>query len=125
MGLDSSKNSIIGGGKDVFASITTNPIQSAVIGSGVVLGGAVLATSLIKKRKKKAKNRNRRKRTNRHRSKRKRYTPHTAGKGKDRSHKRIRYTKKGQPYVIMASGKARFIKKSGARRSHRTKGGRY
>jgi len=32
---------------------------------------------------------------------------------KSRSHKRkgVHYTKNGQPYVIMASGKARFIKK--------------
>ena len=54
-----------------------------------------------------------------------RYTPHTAGKGKDTSHRRIRYTKKGQPYVIMADGKARFIKKTSAKRSHKLKGGRY
>lgn len=60
-----------------------------------------------------------------HKRRRNRYTPHTAGKRKDTSHRRIRYTKNGQPYVIMASGKARFIKKKGARTSHRRKGGRY
>jgi hypothetical protein len=57
--------------------------------------------------------------------KRQRRTPYTARKRKDTSHKRIRYTKKGQPYIIMASGKARFIKKKGARASHKRKGGRY
>jgi len=60
-----------------------------------------------------------------HRSKGQRYHPHTAGKGKDTSHKRIRYTKKGQPYIIMGNGRARFISKKGAKRSHKTKGGRY
>ena len=54
-----------------------------------------------------------------------RRTPHTAGKGKDTSTRRIRYTKKGQPYIIKSDGKARFIKKSSARLSHKRKGGRY
>jgi len=96
---------------------------------GVALGASVAgATAAIsgsrKKKKRKATNSNKRKKSYKHRRKG-RHTPHTAGKGKDRSHKRIRYTKNGQPYIIMASGKARFIKKSGARKSHRTKGGRY
>jgi hypothetical protein len=34
-------------------------------------------------------------------------------------------TKNGQPYVIMASGKARFISKKSARSSRKRKGGRY
>jgi hypothetical protein len=34
-------------------------------------------------------------------------------------------TKNGQPYVLMASGKARFIKKRGASSSRKRKGGRY
>jgi hypothetical protein len=54
-----------------------------------------------------------------------RRTPRTAGKRKDTSHKRIRHTKKGQPYIILASGKARFIKKSSARQSRKRKGGKY
>ena len=49
----------------------------------------------------------------------------TAGKAKDRSTRRIRMTKNGQPYVILKSGKARFIKKSSARLSRKRKGGRY
>ena len=49
----------------------------------------------------------------------------TAGKGKDTSTRRIRMTKNGQPYVILRSGKARFIKRSSARRSRKLKGGRY
>jgi len=34
-------------------------------------------------------------------------------------------TKNGQPYVILKSGKARFISKRSARLSRRKKGGRY
>jgi hypothetical protein len=34
-------------------------------------------------------------------------------------------TKTGQPYVILASGKARFISKKSARLSRKRKGGRY
>ena len=54
-----------------------------------------------------------------------RYSPHTAGKRKDTSHKRIRYTKNGQPYIILGNGKARFISKRGAKQSHKRAGGRY
>lgn len=32
-------------------------------------------------------------------------------KGKKRRSGRLHYTKKGQPYIILASGKARFVKK--------------
>ena len=59
------------------------------------------------------------------RGKRRRYTPHTAGKRKDRSHRRIRHTKNGQPYIILESGKARFISKKSARNSRKRSGGRY
>jgi len=54
-----------------------------------------------------------------------RRTPRTAGRGRDTSHRRIRYTSKGQPYVIQANGRARFIKKTSAKHSHKRKGGRY
>ena len=60
--------------------------------------------------------------------KKKRISPkyaRTAGKRKDTSTRRIRMTKHGQPYVILKSGKARFIKKSSAKRSRKLKGGRY
>lgn len=49
----------------------------------------------------------------------------TAGKRRDTSTKRIRMTKNGQPYVILKSGKARFISKRSARLSRKRKGGRY
>ena len=99
---------------------------------GVVGASTVLAAKSVNKRKKrktkKANGKSRRRPSRRascHRKRRSRRTPRTAGRGKDTSSRRIRYTKKGQPYIIMASGKARFIKKSGAKRSHKRKGGRY
>lgn len=115
--------------------IKEHPIGSAIIGGGtaVAIGATAVAVSRArsskskttrkKTTKKTTKRKSKRKKTNK--SKRVRRTPRTAGKGKDRSTRRIRYTKKGQPYVIMKSGKARFIKKSSAKRSHKLKGGRY
>jgi hypothetical protein len=120
---------------DVF---DLNDLKAGAIGAavGLIVGGT--AGYLVGRRKKKSKSsskskkrrasssksKKRRKGSRRSRSRR-RYTPHTAGKRKDRSTRRIRYTKNGQPYVLMRSGKARFIKKKGARLSHRRKGGRY
>jgi hypothetical protein len=54
-----------------------------------------------------------------------RQTPYTARGGRDRSTRRIRYTKNSQPYIILKSGKAKFISKKSARASRRRKGGRY
>jgi len=39
------------------------------------------------------------------------------------SRRRIRTTKSGQPYIILASGKARFIKRSSAKRMRKLSGG--
>jgi hypothetical protein len=94
---------------------------------GFVLGGTVgyLAGSRARKRKsskrKTSKRSNIRKRARKHKQKH----PYTAGKRKDTSRRRIRYTKNNQPYVIMANGRARFIKKSGVRSARKRKGGRY
>jgi len=110
-----------------------NPLVSTAVvgltGAGVTAG----LVSIVKRKTKKTTTRKKNKKTTKKRKpskrrkikKRTRKTPHTAGKGKDRSIKRIRYTKKGQPYVITRSGKAKFIKKSSAKRSHKLKGGRY
>lgn len=124
--------------KDLIGDATSNitnpfagsPVASAIGGAvtgGVVGAGAIYGISkLSKKRKKhKTKNKRSRKRNTKHYRRRKRKTPRTAGKGKDRSSKRIRYTKKGQPYIIKRNGRAMFIKKGSARRSHKLKGGRY
>ncbi len=129
--------------------IGENPLAAVGVaaGTGAVLGAgtAVAITGIAKKKKKsskkkikKSKKRSTKKRKSKlkfgSRAYRKKYltskrkrrsSPRTAGKGRDKSSKRIRYTKKGQPYIIMHNGRARFIKKSGARRSHKLKGGRY
>lgn len=104
-------------------------VASGITGLGLgAAGGALLAKS--SSRKKSGKRKARSSKSSRSRSpvrrrKRTRRTPHTAGKRKDRSRKRIRYTKNGQPYVLLASGKARFISKRGAKMSRKRKGGRY
>ncbi len=131
--------SIIESGKDIIDTgvgfITTNPL-TAVIATGATVATAGLVTGGIlganirkkttKRRKRKSTKRTTRKRSRRSsRRTRQRYTPHTARKGRDRSTRRIRYTKRGQPYVILRSGKARFIKASSAKHSHKRKGGRY
>lgn len=108
--------------------VRTNPLVS---GGVVALGGAAIVAGGVAAVKKKAKRKTatrKKKKTRKKTScKRKtiRRTPRTAGKGKDRSTRRIRMTKNGQPYVIMRSGKARFISKRSAANSRRRKGGRY
>jgi hypothetical protein len=57
--------------------------------------------------------------------KRKQKHPYTAGKRRDTSHRRIRYTKHNQPYIIQANGRARFISKKSVKTSKKRKGGRY
>jgi len=113
--------------------IGENPLAATAIagGVGIAVGAGTTAAIIgaVKKKKKstKKKSKKSKKKSYSRRKKRKssRRTPRTAGKGKDRSTKRIRYTKGGQPYVIMRNGRARFIKRSSARRSHKMKGGRY
>lgn len=135
-GLTNVQNLI---GENPFASVGT----AAVVGAGVGAGVTGLVMSASKKRKKKTKKSKKKSSKSKKKSRklkfgspawRKKYmrkkrkgrrTPRTAGKGKDRSSKRIRYTKRGQPYIIMRNGRARFIKRSSARSSHKLKGGRY
>lgn len=77
-------------------------------------------SSSTTKKRKRAKTNTRKKSRNKRQKQ-----PYTAGKGKDRSTRRIRYTKNNQPYIILKSGKARFIKKSTVRRARKRKGGMY
>lgn len=126
MGLDALQDGVT----STLNVIKSNPVGSSLAVGGLALGaGGAVALAVKSKRKKSSKRKNSRKKTSSRRGKRKkgrrRYTPHTAGKGKDRSRKRIRYTKNGQPYVLGRNGKARFIKRSSAKRSHSKKGGRY
>jgi hypothetical protein len=97
---------------------------STVVG-GAALGGIALAAHSYRTRRSKSA-RTHRKISHIHRKiKGRRYTPHTAGKRRDTSRRRIRYTSKGQPYVLKANGQAKFIKSRSARSSHKRKGGRY
>lgn len=120
--------------KQITAFVRENPLVSGAAVAVPVLGGLSISqvakrrrTRKKKKTKKKTKKRTKRTKRRKPTKKRRRVrrTPRTAGKGKDRSTRRIRYTKKGQPYVITRSGKAKFIKKSSAKRSHKRPGGRY
>ena len=129
-------------GEDVKQFITEKPIESALVGVGIggVLGvgtGLVLGSNgktttkkkTTRKRTKRGRSRDRKfisrqKHEIRRRRKRKPAKIYKR-KGKYWSRKPLRrangkkrvgktyYTKKGQPYKIMASGKARFIKKGG------------
>lgn len=123
-------------GRDILDTglnyVRENPISSATAALGIgavstAVGVKVYQSLKSRNSKKKRKSTTRKKRYSHKRKHKRRFrrTPHTAGKGKDRSTKRIRYTKNGQPYIILRSGKARFLKKSSARRSHKQKGGRY
>lgn len=105
-----------------MANVTTFIKENiGTIGAGVgglALGGTVgylagRASNKRKKSKRRAKSKSSRKRS--HSYKGHKYT----------SHRRIHYTKTGQPYLILASGKARFISKKSARVRRKRKGGTY
>ena len=130
------------GAKDVGSSIVQsvgtasefvrkNPVTSSVgVAGGVLAAGTIIQIA----RKKRAKTSKAKKKVTRSRKKkpttRRKVSKTSRGrvhkhKGKHRGTKRIHMTKKGQPYIILASGKARFIKKSSASRMKKLKGGRY
>ena len=134
MGEFSTLNEGITNVKDIIGDTATNITSSPVartlttlaIGGAIGGGVALLGSKIAKRRKKsKSKYKSSRKKSVKHRRKRKLKYPRTAGKNKDTSHRRIRMTKNGQPYIIQANGRARFISKSSARRSRKLKGGRY
>jgi hypothetical protein len=123
-------------GENVKDFIMEKPLATAAIGAGVVAAGAgvvVLATSGGKSKKKTSKRGRKRDRTfkskqkHEQRYKRKRKYKIYGRKGwihpkRKRSKRRVtsrrtskrgvKYTKNGQPYIILKSGKARFIKKT-------------
>jgi len=130
---------------DKFKTLDKKTIVSAVAIGAVTTGVIGLAVRGVKKRRTAKRKKTTKKKSRKlkfgskayrkkylHHGKRKRkpiprhrHTPRTAGKGKDTSTRRIRQTKHGQPYIILASGKARFISKASARASRKRKGGRY
>jgi len=112
------------------SGLTRNTIAlasgAAAIGVAAGLGTAAVIGASKRRKSKRSKNRNSRKRNSRSKKmqrNKKKYYPES--KGRKYSRKKIRYTKNGQPYIIMASGKARFITKRGAKLSKSKKGGRY
>lgn len=107
-----------------FVSGNAGKLALGAVGAGVVGGGIMAIASATSKKKTKKRTSKKRKTSRAKRrttKKRRTKTKHT----KKTSHKRIRHTKNGQPYIILASGKARFIKKSSCSRSRKLKGGRY
>ena len=109
--------------QDIFGEIgnvvTNNPIAvgSGVAGAGIIAGG-IMALSTIKsktKTKRKTSKKTSRNRKSKKRTKHYHHGKRHSHKGKGKigySHKKIHYTKHKQPYIILASGKARFIKKT-------------
>lgn len=123
MGLDVLQN--------VVGTIKENPLAAvagaAVGGVALGVGGSAIVGAIVKRKTKRRKSKSSRKRSRSPKRRKTRRTKYarTAGKRKDTSKKRIRMTKNGQPYVILASGKARFISKRSAKLSRKRKGGRY
>ena len=119
---------ITGVGNRIFEGITKftkgNPL---LVGAGLGVAGTATTIGLAKMASSSSRGKVRRKKRTTKKSKNRKtgYYPHTAGKRKDTSTRRIRFTKTGQPYVILSSGKARFIKKKSASNSRKRKGGRY
>lgn len=116
-------NGLLASGKGILGNPIATAVGGAVIG-GALTGAVIGGVNSVKKRRSTSA-RKKRATASKRRKKRSYKYARTAGKRKDTSRKRIRMTKNGQPYVILASGKARFIKKSSARLSRKRKGGRY
>lgn len=128
----------IAGAPNVFMSAPTSEVSgllpsSALPTASSTTSGIVSVTSSpskvtkrkssSKKSKKKSKSKKRSsKRASRSRSKRSRAGSHARS---GRSSKQIHYTKNDQPYVIMANGRARFIKKKSGLNRRKRSGGYY
>lgn len=125
--LNNLQDGVQGITSDVGGFIKENPLATAVgagvVGAGVGVGVAALVGSSSKKTTRKKSRKSNKRKTKKKKSKQKK--PYTAGKNRDRSRKRIRYTKNNQPYILLRSGKARFIKKSSVSRRRKLKGGTY
>lgn len=105
--------------------LVTENKSTILVGAGSAAVGAVLGAGAVAlTRRKKTKRRKKSKSSHSRRRSRKSHV-HKKRKGKYTSHKRIHYTKTGQPYIILRSGKARFITKRGAKQARKRKGGRY
>lgn len=124
LGARALESSVIQGVGSATEFIRKNPVTSGVTVAGGVLAGATVV-QIVRKRKAKKKTARRKpskKPVARRKKKSRRLVKGKKWYGKTRS-KKIFTTKKGQPYVILSSGKARFIKKSRARDMRKRKGG--
>ncbi len=113
---------------DIKRGITENmgtiAIGAGVITAGAVLGAVALSRKKSKKRVKRTSKSRGRSRDRKFISKQKwerRYKRKTRGKRyktkhSKRSRKGLHYTKNGQPYKILANGRARFVSKSNRRK---------
>ena len=118
-------NGLLASGKGLLGNPIAAAVGGAVAGAALTGTGIAIASAVKKKRRKSpAKKRSKSRKSSTKRKKSPKYA-RTAGKRKDTSKRRIRMTKNGQPYVILASGKARFISKKSAKASRKRKGGRY
>ena len=114
MGIDSLIDGMV-------STIQGNPITSTAgaLGAGVALGvgGSAIVGAIKSRTNKRSKSRSSRKRGSRITHTRRGLKQDRRRRSKQkwevayRKRKRgVRYTKNGQPYIILASGKARFIK---------------
>jgi len=135
-------NSLTQGVGTASEFVRKNPVTSAATVAGGVLAG-VTAVQIVRKAKSKsskAKTKSKKTANQKAKSKRKKYSGHTKRgwkldrakrskekhelayqrrkklKKKSKSRRGIHYTKNGQPYKILANGRARFIKKTKGRK---------
>jgi hypothetical protein len=128
--LEGLQETIGGIGEDVTTFVSEHPIATAAIGAGVVgagVGVALIATSGKKSKRKTSKRGRKRDRTfkskqkHERRYKRKRkykvygkkgwINPKRKRKNSGKRRGKVYYARKtGQPYILLASGKAKFIK---------------
>lgn len=105
--------------------LATRTGKAVAIGAGALALGGVAVAGVRARRRKSTTPRKKVKKPTSKKRKRKSVIPRAKSKrwyGKTKS-KKIKFTKKGQPYVILASGKARFIKKSRAKDMRKRSGG--
>ncbi len=118
------ENFLSGVTDDILGFVRENPIGSAVgagviatgvIGSAIAISGAKSSRRNKRASTKKGRSRDRKfksKQKHEQRYKRKgKYKVYQSKKAKLRHKKGILYTKNKQPYIILANGRARFIKK--------------
>jgi len=131
--IQSVKSAVGGGLGTAEEFIRKHPVTSAVtVGGGALAGVAV--TQIVRKRAKKStkakkstakKSTSKKRKTVKKKTKKKKsyYKGRTSTRTNTKRNK-VYYTKKNkQPYIILANGRAKFIKKSSASRMRKTKGG--